>query len=411
MSLKYRMLLTCACLVLSSLTAVATNDFADTTRAYNLPHLSITPKGTIGMSWTETDNAGVNHLYWSESTDSGKTFGDKKLVYAAKGLRNGRLMRAKVLYKKDGSLVAVFGLAPEPPAEPAADAHAHHAEPARQPAKGGRPRDLQIVYTISNDNGGSWTLPKTVHKDKTPNIIRGFFDSIVLANDEIGVAFLKDTGRPHERDLRFITSTNGVFGDESVVNPFVCDCCNISLLVDAKGTLNMYYRANVNNIRDMAKMSSTDNGRTFSKQEIILQDNWELKGCPHSGPVSASVSSTNLIAWFSGAPADPGVRVSTQDGNRLVLLDPTASNPWLAAGKNATVLLWEQSVQESEAATATQISYKKISTALNSGTTEVKSIGKGGNFTGVLIDDSLVVAYEVKTGSSKPALKWSKVTL
>lgn len=267
----------------------ANGNFGDTTRAYTIPLLVKTPKGDVALSWTEKDNEGIVYLYWAESKDKGKTFGDKKLIFSSPGIGNGRLMRPKLLFKKDGSLVAVFSLrgseaatpqltnaAKATPQEPAhahehgtmqhADGQAKSGPQKNAPQGGGRPRDSKIVYCLSKDQGDSWTKPVPVHTDNTPNIVRGFFDAIVLANGEVGVAYLNDIeGKAHQRDLRFVSSKGDRFGAERILDPFVCDCCNISLLVDNSGTLQMYYRENQDNIRDIAKMSSKDNGLTFSK--------------------------------------------------------------------------------------------------------------------------------------------------
>lgn len=417
------------CLLFISGSLFANNNFADTTRAYAFPHLSTTSTGNIGMSWTETDNDGNSYFFWAESKDQGNTFGEKQLIYKGKGIANSRLMRAKVLYKKNGTMVAIFGLRPataeQPaaPAKPAAapDAHAHHHPTTEAPKKpegnsgrsgrGGRPRDLQINYSVSKDNGKTWSQPTPIHKDLTPNVIRGFYDATVMSNDEIAVAFLKDTGRPHERDLRLATTTKGKFGNEKVIDSFVCDCCNVNLLTDEKGNLNIYYRANISNIRDIAVLSSSDNAKTFSKTKTILADNWEIKGCPHSGPVSVASANTNVVGWFSGTPDAPGIRIATQDGKKLTSLDASAANPWLAGNKKGVWVMWEHKVQASEAKTTSNIVYKKISTGLNSAAETTSAIAEGANFTGVASADALVVAYEVKGENNKSTLKWSKVKI
>lgn len=74
--------------------------------------------------------------------------------------------------------------------------------------------------------------------------MRGFFDAVLMANDEVAVAYLKDvknSTKHEERDLRLAIIKNGVFQDEKLIDPVVCDCCNISMLLDANGALNIYY--------------------------------------------------------------------------------------------------------------------------------------------------------------------------
>ena len=422
------------CLMALSLTGYATGNFSDTTRAYAVPTLAKTPQGKVALSWTEKDKAGAVYFYWAESPDNGRTFGDKKLIFSSPGIGNSRLMRPKLLFKKDGSLVAVFGLrssdsSPQvavnqvAPAPAAPINHEHGAMHEGEKSKpegaaresqrgGGRSRDLQIVYCVSTNQGNTWSQPMPVHSDKTPNIVRGFFDATVLANDEIGVAYLNDIEGPGEqRDLRFVTTSGGKFGTEKTIDPFVCPCCNISLLVDATGTLNLYYRENQDNIRDITKMTSRDNGLTFSKAETLFNDNWKINGCPHSGPTSSVGATGNLIAWFSASPESPGIRVVTQQGKRLFVLDdPTAKNAFLVPAPKSSVLLWEQN-QPSEAGVSSVIAYKKINGSDNPATQFVKTAANATNATGIVADNRLVVACEVRNPNNKNSLALAQVDL
>ena len=424
-------------LILSGLTTYANNPttFSDTTRAYAVPTLVKTPTGNVALSWTEKDKAGVVYFYWAESNDKGRTFGDKKLIYSSVGLGSSRLMRPKLLFKKDGSLVAVFTMpgSPTSPPQPAPAApHASHEAtpashehgdshggmkpktdaPVKGGARGGRPSDLQIVCSQSKDGGNTWSPPAPVHADRTPNMVRGFFDATVLANGEVAVAYLSDIpGKQHERDLKFVTSTGNAFGDVKTLDPFTCDCCNISLLVDNKGILNLYYRENQDNTRDIAKMTSPDNGVTFAKAAILLADKWKINGCPHSGPTSASSQNGNLIAWMSGTTESPGIRVATQQGKRLFVLDdPTAKNAFLVSAPTSSVLLWEQN-QETEAGVSSVIAYKNITANQNPSTQFAKNTLNGTNATGVVIDNQLVVAYEVKNTNNKNSVGLAHVDL
>lgn len=386
----------------------------DTSRTYAIPTVSLTPKGTVALSWTEKDDRNMVHYYWAESKDQGRTFGEKKQIFESPGMSGSRLMRPKLLFKKDGTWAAVFALRGDVPAtQPAAaGGHDHHhgSEAPKQAAGGGRPSDLQIVYSLSKDQGKTWTAPAPVHADRTPKVVRGFFDATVLANGEIGVAYLRDIdGRAHERDLRFVTSAGDSFGAETVLDPFVCDCCNISLLVDDKGVLNLYYRENQENIRDIAKMSSTDNGKTFSKPQILFADNWKINGCPHSGPTSATGPGGNVISWFSGTTESPGIRLVTQEGKRLLVIpDASAKNMYLAAGNKTAALVWEQQGTESD---QTVLAYRSVK---KEGVSDTKVISKTANATnasGVIAGNRLVVAYEVKNSRNRNTLAVESIEL
>ena len=358
-----------------------------------MPLLTQTPKGEILLSWTEKDEQGLTSFCLAFSKDKGKTFGDKKVIFSGKGIGNSRLMRAKVLAKKDGSLVAVFTNRPD--------------SPAGAPAGGRRTSDL--VYCVSKDAGTTWTSPQNVDSDPA-KAMRGFFDAIVLPNDEIAVFYLKDVAnstKHEERDLRMVLSKNGVFQPERLIDPVVCDCCNINLLVDANGALHVYYRDNNDDIRDIAKITSTDNGATFSKPQIVHNDGWKINGCPHSGAISSSYGKGALIAWFSGAETESGIRLVTQEGKKLFVLDDASvKNPWIMAGSKQAVMIWEQSQADS----GNQLVFRKINGDKVSETVAVDGTVNALNSTGLMLDNQLLLAHEVKQ-EKKNSLKITTVAL
>jgi hypothetical protein len=360
----------------------------DTTKAYAMPLLAQTPKGDVMLSWTEKDAQGVTSFCLAFSKDKGKTFSDKKVIFAGTGVGNSRMMRAKVLTKKDGSLVAVFSNRDAAPT----------ASTSTAPPQGGR--------------GGGRSANISVDSDPKQGIMRGFFDAVVLPNDEIAVAYLKDVAnstKHEERDLRMVVTKNGAFQPEKVIDPVVCDCCPINMLIDANGALNIVYRDNNDDIRDMAKMISTDNAKTFSKSQILHNDAWKISGCPHSGAVSSTSGKGALFAWFSGADKEKGIRLVNGEGKKLLVLeDASAKNAFLANGSQNQVMLWEQNKPE---VNLTQIAFKKINNNNVSETVWVDGSSNGINSTGLVIDNQLLVAYEVKQANKRNSLKISTVRL
>lgn len=277
----------------------------DPNKTYTLPTFTKNNKGEVVLYWTEKDPQNVVSLCFATSKD-GKTYGEKKTVFADGGLGNGRLMRPKLLFKKNGEMVAVFSYRTSPavpPREPRPAQEANRTAPAPQQASQARPkRSSEIRFTVSKDGGNTWTSPTSVDTDTT-KLTRGFFDAVLLANDEIAVAYLKDvkgSTKHEERDLRLAITKNGVFQAEKLIDAVVCDCCNISMVVDEAGALHMVYRDNNNDIRDMSHIISKDNGATFSAPKTLYADKWEIKGCPHAGATTVSVKNEQYATWFSG---------------------------------------------------------------------------------------------------------------
>lgn len=410
-----------ATLLLSATTPTTAPVFDDETRTYAVPTLVRGPKNGVALTWTEKDAAGVVSLYVARSADAGRTFQDKQLIFAGPGISGSRLFRPKLLFRPNGEMVMVFAnrvesAAPQP-AAPAGDhaGHANHDATAKEtPKKDSRPRDTQIVFATSKDGGQTWTAPQPVHPDRTP-MVRGFFDATVLANGNVAVTYLRDIeGQPHSRDLRLVVQNGSGFGPEKVLDPFTCDCCNISLLVDAAGALHVYFRENKDNIRDIDHLVSTDNGATFAAPKNLYADNWKLNGCPHSGPTSVQLGKSALIAWHSGTEVNqPGIRVVTQEGKRLFVLDqPTAKNAWLLPGNTTSaVLLWEQTGNGAEAPAST-IAYRTIGqNGTSSDTRWVAPADLATNATGVVVGNQLVVAYELKRAGKPNAVKVTTVAL
>ncbi len=368
----------------------------DDTKSYAMPLLSQTPKGDVLMSWTEKDAQGVTAFCLSFSTDKGKTFSDKKVIYSGIGINNSRLMRAKVLAKKDGSLVAVFSnRADAPPPAPTANAGNPQGGGGARGGRGGGGRSADIVYCTSKDGGATWTAPQAVDTDPTKGIMRGFFDAVLMANDEVAVAYLKDvkgSTKHEERDLRLAITKNGVFQAEKLLDAVVCDCCNINLLTDANGALNVYYRDNNDEIRDMARLTSKDNGETFGKSQIVHNDGWKINGCPHSGAVSSTHGKSALVAWFSGAETESGIRLVTQEGKKLFVLTDGVKNPYLMSSQKQSVMVWEQNASDNK----TQLVFRKITGDKVSETLSVEGSDNATNSVGLIIDNQLLIAHEVK---------------
>lgn len=368
----------------------------DPNKAYSMPLLAKTVNGEVMLSWTEKDDQGLVSFCVSFSKDQGKSFSDKKVIFSGAGVGNSRMMRAKVLSKKNGTLVAIF---------------TNRGESVPN-ASGRGGRSSNIVFCESKDGGNTWTKPSNVDSDPKQGIVRGFFDAIVMSNDEIAVAYLKDVAnstKHEERDLRLVTSKDGVFQPERLIDPVVCDCCPINFLIDSDGALNVFYRDNNDNIRDIARMTSKDNGQTFSKPEIVFNDKWEINGCPHSGAVSTINGKGGLVSWFSGTDNEMGIRVATTEGKRLFVLDDaSAKNQYLVKIPTASVLFWEQNKDEKN---PSQIAFRKIADNKASEMIWLEGSANSTNVVGLNVGNTVIIANEIIQSNKKNKLKISAVSI
>lgn len=115
-----------------------------------------------------------------------------------------------------------------------------------------------------------------------------------VTGSEIWVAVSDDAGRTFR---------------ESTVAVNTCQCCRTSVITGADGSIHLAWRhVFEDGSRDMVLASSKDGGQTFSDPERIHYDNWQVEGCPHSGPSLALDNDGNLhVAWYTGATDREGL--------------------------------------------------------------------------------------------------------
>lgn len=107
------------------------------------------------------------------------------------------------------------------------------------------------------------------------------------------------------------------FAPGVVVAEGTCQCCRTALAVAGDGTLYVAWRHIFGeHIRDMAIARSEDDGATFSTPARVHADEWQINGCPHSGPaVAVDAQDRVTVAWYTGAETAAGVyRATSTDG-------------------------------------------------------------------------------------------------
>ncbi len=63
----------------------------------------------------------------------------------------------------------------------------------------------------------------------------------------------------------------------------VCECCKPSIKSDVDGNIAIMFRNNINGSRDLHFTKSTDNGASFSVPQKLGSGTWKINGCPMDG--------------------------------------------------------------------------------------------------------------------------------
>jgi len=194
-----------------------------------------------------------------------------------------------------------------------------------------------LQFARSMDWGKSFG--KSIPVDSSGNASQSFFTLAVAPDGTVFVAWLdgrdRGQGKQGSSALYLARSVNlGQSFEASVrVALNVCPCCRPSIAFGENKTMHIGWRGVIDHdIRDIFIATSTDGGATFGAQTCVAEDNWQINGCPHSGPALATLGGRLFVAWHtvSGKRSriyiawsiDNGAHFSSKVEGGMNLLDP-----------------------------------------------------------------------------------------
>ena len=267
------------------------------------PYFTKDNKGNAVLCWTEKDNDDACRLKYAVYNVQTNQFDKVITVPASAGCSIAAESMGKVAFKADGTVYAVF---------------------AKRFPKERNPYAGAIYYSFSDDGGKHWSEARFLHTDTVHAYGRSFFDIAALKDGELGAIWLDGRyGKTIKGSALFFARTEkGMgFAPDTCLDKGTCECCRTDILTDDAGNIHLAYRSIKfpsaladKQVRDMAYKRSTDNGKTFSRPETISKDNWEIAGCPHSGPSLAVTKNGVQAAWFT-AGGGPGLYYTSSNAS------------------------------------------------------------------------------------------------
>lgn len=291
-------------------------------------------RGNPVVAWTErTDNQ--VHLFFATSPDDGKTFSQSISVPLDGKVATHAESMPKVAFKKDGTILVAY----------------EKKAPTTENKYAG-----SICYITSNDQGKSWSREQYMHSDTLPGRSRSYFDIETLPDGEIGASWL-DIELDHETGGRSVlfakTNETNSFTREMLIDSSACQCCRIDVYTDVNNNVYVAYRGLKKStmgkdIRDMMIATSTDQGGTFTSPITISVDNWNIDGCPHTGPSLCSNKAGLVTLWYTEGNGN-GVYYShrSADENKFAPRDMVSGagrHPQASANDDHILMLWEENV-------------------------------------------------------------------
>ncbi len=298
------------------------------------PYVTHDIRGNTVVSWVEQDSGSAGMMYYAVTNDNGYTFSYPQSIPATAGVFPHAENLPKLLFKPDGSIIALFGVEQHDPRNKYAG---------------------KVMYAQSFDNGKTWQDAVPLVTD-TSGYDQRYFDIALLPNGEAAAIWLDN--RKHtkaEGSTLFFATTKGRqgFREAKPVAETVCQCCRTKLYVAPDGAIHVAYRDIINDsIRDMVHQVSVDNGATFSAPVRISADNWVVNGCPHTGPTLAASGKGLHFAWFTMGGGQGVFYCRSEDnGNTYTQKEslskiPMAKHPQLTPCHDSDILIaWDEPVK------------------------------------------------------------------
>jgi len=186
-----------------------------------------------------------------------------------------------------------------------------------------------LTWTRGLDGGGSIAADQdgnvyvTWH-GSTPENTRG------EAGRAVFVSRSADDGRTFSRERQANAKPTGA-----------CGCCGMRAFVDSNAGLHLLYRTANERSRDMALLSSRDQGETFSWRSISP---WAIQSCPMSSAAFAEGSDGLIVGFESeGKVGIKRLALSTSRVTDFNLTNARGKHPAVAAnGRGEVLVVWSE---------------------------------------------------------------------
>ena len=173
--------------------------------------------------------------------------------------------------------------------------------------------DYDVMIARSSDEGKTWSQPVVPHRDGV-KAEHGFVSLFSQGSDKLGVVWLDgremsggDSGHGRgSMTLRYVELLpNRNLERPAILDTRVCECCQTSAAMTARGPVVVYRDRSVDEVRDISIVRRVDG--EWIAPAPVSRDGWQIQGCPVNGPSVAAVGQQVAVAWFTAAKSQSRV--------------------------------------------------------------------------------------------------------
>jgi hypothetical protein len=185
------------------------------------------------------------------------------------------------------------------------------------------------VMVARSTDGTTWREGSRPHHDGTAS--EHGFVSLVPGDDASCTIVWLDgraaAGKPEgEGEMRLMAAelTPNGLGDETLLDPRVCDCCQTTAVRTARGVLVAYRDRSPEEVRDISLVRRENGG--WTEPYALSHDGWKIPGCPVNGPALDAAGLDVAAAWFTVANDTAAVRVALSKDGGATFSEPVRAD-------------------------------------------------------------------------------------
>lgn len=126
-------------------------------------------------------------------------------------------------------------------------------------------------------------------------------------------------------------------GQETVLDPRICDCCKTAVALAAEGPVIAYRDRTEDEIRDIYVVRQV--GQGWTEPARVHADEWKIDACPVNGPALAARERRVVVAWFTAAGDTARVNLAFSDDGGATFGPPVRVDDGNPAGRVDVILL------------------------------------------------------------------------
>lgn len=356
--------------------------------------LAAAPDGSVVLSWLEPAGAEKWILKFSRFDSSVQRWGPPFTVAAGSDWFINWADFPSVTPLSATTLLAVWFV--NNPSHAHGDAAGHHGT------------GYHAVSSTSHDAGATWSPPQPTTTESSST---EFTAVLPLGQEGRALTGWLD-GRARPVQALYARHLPGGGGDV-LVDPSVCDCCQLSFARVRDGALLAYRGRTKDEVRDI-RIARWRDGQ-WEAPRLLHDDNWLIPACPVNGPRLAARGDTVAAIWFTGAGNVPRVLAKlSRDGGQsfgepltIDLGRPQGRVDALLLDDGTAVFSWLE-LTGHDAGKAGGIFIRRLPRAGKLGEPELlapSTTARAGGFPRLirLSDSQLLLTYTAQTGESRIA--------